>query len=305
MLYKKYKPETLQDFLGMDSILHKMQPLPQCLCLEGEPGRGKSALAWVLARNRICENHTACGNCGACKNHDVYIDRVNSSDIDIAKMRDITSRYGSDNPFLPGDRVLILEEFQELYKAKAAMNNALLLFESLPESVTVILTTMDSSKMNMALKRRFVMVTMPRVDEEVITRYLKNIAVAEKKDVPDIVIAAVAEFCDGSIGVALSLLESYFATGDLPVRPQTELRERVKQILNRDPEAMKWGQAFDSENARALRAYMTNAIFRSKKQVPKDYLKIYFMLGDACDSYGPDSRDRWRSLFLRLFYRDD
>lgn len=149
------RPTRLDQVYGCDTIkamakeAAKTHNWPTAIALVGKYGTGKSTSAKILAQMMTCTNPDKDGNpCGECLNCKAIIsERFNRSTIMIdggqagkADLVDTLEAEASTGSIVGGDKVIILEEVQEL--SQAAKNSMLKLLESPRKGIHWIATTM-------------------------------------------------------------------------------------------------------------------------------------------------------------------
>jgi DNA polymerase III subunit gamma/tau len=185
--------------------------IPGTIILTGEPGLGKTSLARIFARYVNCETNSACGKCRNCK-------------IQMAGHWDVTEiNMGSDRgiddiralermaKFVPKFKksVFICDEVHNL--TPQAEQAFLKMVEEPPTRTLFILCTSHPEKLTKAMLRRGVVLELKRATVEELGAKLVEIAKKEKvklnhKSVKKMCYE-IADFCNGAIGSAISLLE--------------------------------------------------------------------------------------------------
>lgn len=224
-LYQKYRPRTLSDFLGSEKTVKefrkrfKDETVPQVVMLHGHTGLGKTTLGRIIAKHKVCQNKTkrgvACDECQECVDIDNELFRrnvaeYNASNIDIEATRKI-DQLSTTNSLIANNsnKVIIIDEFQELNKNKSAQKNLLKTLEVVNKNVTFILLTMDYNKIPSAIKNRAVLYRLNTNSEEIGVA-LANICEKEGIEVDEEkidVLYTIADYSAQSFRTAISYLE--------------------------------------------------------------------------------------------------
>ncbi len=133
-LYEKYRPTTLDDFIGQDKIKRQLQLITSrpgwdrdAIWLQGPSGTGKTTLAWILAR-RVAGN--------------MFIDELDGDKCNIQAVRELECTL---NLIAPNSwRVVIINEAHAM--TRPAVQAWLTLLERLPKNTLIIYTTTENLK---------------------------------------------------------------------------------------------------------------------------------------------------------------
>lgn len=199
-LITDYRPEELDEFIGSETTVRivesKMgvQNKPHAYLITGPSGCGKTTMGRIIA-----------SMLGA---SDFNFEEMDSADFrGIDTIRQIRRNMVKSPIGVNKVRVWLLDECHQLSRdAQEALLKAL---EDTPDHVFFILCTTDPQKLKETLKRRCLHLVVDRVDDDTIVEYLKEIATEyEEKEVSEYLLEVIAEKSDGSIGRALTLLDS-------------------------------------------------------------------------------------------------
>lgn len=113
----KYRPKTLADVVGQDSVVEEIQESVQSgkfsssYLIDGRTGCGKTTIARIIAGHLSCEKGTICGKCASCKaskaNPDIEsLDAATSGKVD--DIRELCKRAYINPMFRT--RVIIIDE---------------------------------------------------------------------------------------------------------------------------------------------------------------------------------------------------
>lgn len=203
MFSDRFRPKTLQEVIGNDSVRQSLENylsngnLPHTLLLEGQYGGGKTTIARIIADrlNATVTEH----DCGA--------------DGDIGRIREIvdSADYGA---LFSDKKVIILDEVQKL--SAAAQQVLLKTTEEPGEDLYYIMCTTDPEKISPALKSRAVRLKITPVNREGIrsayrrVREETNITLEGGTEDWDKII----ESSEGSLRVVYNTLDKVVAAGE-------------------------------------------------------------------------------------------
>ena len=227
-LYRDYRPQTFSEVLGQQHIKITLQneisagKVAQAFLFCGPRAVGKTTLARVLAKSVNClerkeGEYEPCGDCANCKsiiagnNLDVIeIDAASNTGVD--NVRDNIISFSRLAPNNNKYKVFIIDEVHML--SPSAFNALLKIVEEPPSYVMFILCTTEIHKVPATIISRCERFDFKRIGIADVVGKLKRIAQAEKIEIEDAVLEAVARQSGGHLRDAESLLGQVFSLGD-------------------------------------------------------------------------------------------
>jgi DNA polymerase III subunit gamma/tau len=224
-LYRKYRPQKLDDVLGQETNVEilknaaKSNRLGQAYIFYGARGTGKTTTARLIAKLLNCEKRRTdptfaklgepCNECREC----LAIDAQNSFDvveIDAASNRGIDEiRNLKENirtsPASAEHKVYIIDEAHML--TGAAFNALLKTLEEPPKHAVIILATTEFEKLPPTITSRAQRFIFKKLTKATIIEKLTSIAKTEKIKIDAPAVELIAAAAEGSFRDAESLLD--------------------------------------------------------------------------------------------------
>jgi len=217
------RPTKLSELWGLEGLKTYLSDnkFPKALLFRGQFGSGKTTVAKIIASMLVCQNPgdhgDPCCECASCKavinetwDRDVQmIDGGNSGKSDV---QDRISEFVATGPFYDRNKVMIIEEIQEL--SDAARNSLLKYLEAPREKIYFILLSMELSKSS-GFNSRTVPFNFNPAPVKDIMLYLKTMMESEglwnDENIPKEFkikgLATIAQTSSGSYRQALQTLE--------------------------------------------------------------------------------------------------
>lgn len=193
-LYRKYRPETLDDMVGNEatikSLKKEMENGSHVFLMTGPAGCGKTTLARIMAKEV---------GAGPLSIHE--INSAENRGIDTAREVMEQMRYN------PSDGKALVWIFDECHQWLAPVQNAFLkALEDTPEHVYFFLCTTDPQKLIAPLKTRCSIINVKPLSDDEMTYLLKRTARAEKIKISSEVYERICEIAQGGSRKGLKLL---------------------------------------------------------------------------------------------------
>ena len=204
----------MSDFiLGNEKIRHHLresiikQSISHAYILAGDKGVGKSKIAREFAMELICEKHTGCGECPACRQFLAdaypdffYMDAEGKESIGIDRIRENIVNDVSIRPYHGKVKIYIIDEADKM--TVGAQNALLKTIKEPPEYVVILLLVRNISLLLETIRSRCIKLLLSAVSNDRIKRWL-----VEKGTSEDLA-TVVASYSNGAPGIAKAMAES-------------------------------------------------------------------------------------------------
>jgi len=185
----------------------------------GTRGVGKTTIARIFAKSVNCENGVSSNPCGKCETC-LEIDKGQS--VDLIEL-DAASHTGVDNmreilenaQYTPTKNLYKIYLIDEVHMLSKSSFNALLkTLEEPPKHIKFLLATTDPKKLPITILSRCLQFNLNKLSHDEILNHLKFIMSAEKLEFEDEALSKIADFGNGSMRDALSLLDQSISYGN-------------------------------------------------------------------------------------------
>ncbi|MDP4001848.1 MAG: DNA polymerase III subunit gamma/tau [bacterium] len=232
MLYRKYRPQVFSQLVGQEHVVRTLEGalssgrVGQAYLFTGPRGTGKTTIARIFAKALNCADFgkkgtiLPCNTCEACLsvNNGTSLDLI---EIDAASNRgidEIRALKESAQVSAPsgGYKVFLIDEVHML--TKDSFNALLKILEEPPAHVVFILATTEPHKILATVLSRVQRFDFKRITPAEMVTKLKSIAQAEKIQIDDLALLAIAKSSDGALRdaeVALTKIRSMIPSGPI------------------------------------------------------------------------------------------
>lgn len=223
-LYRKYRPQKLEDIVGQTHIKTaltnaiNLNKISHAYLFTGPRGTGKTSTARILAKSLNCINGptvTPCEKCESCISitNTVPIDVI---EIDAASNRSVEDAHNilEKVQYAPVNgkyKIYIIDEVHML--TTQAFNALLKTLEEPPKNVIFILATTESHKVLDTIKSRCQRFDFKRITTNDIIEHLKKISNKENISITDGALATIAKSSAGGMRDSLALLDQVSTIG--------------------------------------------------------------------------------------------
>jgi DNA polymerase-3 subunit gamma/tau len=217
-LYRKYRPNSFDDFIDQDNIKKilansiKNNKISHAYLFSGPRGIGKTSMAKIFAKAINCENFAkngdVCNKCEHCQEADngsvdiIEIDAASNNGVD--QIRDLRNKI-SIVPSSLNYKVYIIDEVHML--TNSAFNALLKTLEEPPSYVVFILATTEFYEVPETIVSRCQCYSFGRITLKSLEERLNYIAKNEKIDITPEAITEIAQYANGGLRDAISMLD--------------------------------------------------------------------------------------------------
>ncbi len=224
VLYRKYRPQTFADVLNQKYIIQtlknqvKRDEVAHAYLFTGSRGVGKTSVARIFAKAVNCldsKDGDPCGQCTICQQVAqgnfldlVEIDAASYTGVD--NVRDIIEHVRF-SPSAGRYKIIIIDEVHML--SKPAFNALLKTLEEPPRHAIFILATTEIGKVLPTIISRTQRFDFKALSEADLALQLKKVLAQENAELPEEVVALIAQNAEGSVRDSLSLLGKVLTLG--------------------------------------------------------------------------------------------
>ena len=225
VLARKYRPHNFKELVGQTHTVRTLvnaldnNNLHHGFLFTGTRGVGKTTIARIFAKSVNCENGVSSNPCGKCETC-LEIDKGQS--VDLIEL-DAASHTGVDNmreilenaQYTPTKNLYKIYLIDEVHMLSKSSFNALLkTLEEPPKHIKFLLATTDPKKLPITILSRCLQFNLNKLSHDEIFNHLKFIMSAENLEFEDEALSKIADFGNGSMRDALSLLDQSISYGN-------------------------------------------------------------------------------------------
>ena len=225
VLARKYRPHNFKELVGQTHTVRTLvnaldnNNLHHGFLFTGTRGVGKTTIARIFAKSVNCENGVSSNPCGKCETC-LEIDKGQS--VDLIEL-DAASHTGVDNmreilenaQYTPTKNLYKIYLIDEVHMLSKSSFNALLkTLEEPPKHIKFLLATTDPKKLPITILSRCLQFNLNKLSHDEILNHLKFIMSSEKLEFEEEALSKIADFGNGSMRDALSLLDQSISYGN-------------------------------------------------------------------------------------------
>jgi len=241
---RKWRPQKFSELIGQEHIVRTLRnaielgKISHAYLFSGTRGVGKTTIARIFAKSVNCEKGVSskpCGKCETCQEIDqgqsvdlIELDAASHTGVD--HMREILENA----QYLPTKNLYKIYLIDEVHMLSKSSFNALLkTLEEPPGHIKFLLATTDPKKLPVTILSRCLQFNLNKLSHNEILSQLKFIMDSEGLEFEESALSKIADFGNGSMRDALSLLDQSISYGNGSVKDK-DIKAMLGLVLHDD-----------------------------------------------------------------------
>ena len=291
VLARKYRPHNFKELVGQTHTVRTLvnaldnNNLHHGFLFTGTRGVGKTTIARIFAKSVNCEEGVSsdpCGKCSTCLEIDkgqsvdlIELDAASNTQVD--KMRDLLEN-AQYTPTKNLYKIYLIDEVHML--SKSSFNALLKTLEEPPAHIKFLLATTDPKKLPITVLSRCLQFNLNKLSHEEILNHLKFIMNEEEFKFDESALSKIAEFGNGSMRDALSLLDQSISYGNGSVK-EKDIKEMLG-LINHD-EIINLASLISNRNAQEILLFVKDLAHKGENlpNVLRDLTSLFHQISLA------------------------